>query len=366
MLRSRIKNSITKTEPFGHRAALSYAVSISLVINLMEVIGVSFGREMDILDNSVYYALYARFFLLHLCSNILVFYLLFLFDFNRVRRGRRHKWLEMVVGGVLIVLVVSPLSARLQWAILGDPDFDVGRFVGGTLIKDVVSSFVIVLITSNIYLGFKREQAVVANQKLREESMRARYEALKNQLDPHFLFNSLNTLSGLIGMDDDKAQEYVGDLSSLFRYTLNSKSVCTLDDELSYVDTYVSLLRIRYGDNLSVDYDVDDSLRSRYVMSVSLQPLVENAVKHNVISNANPLRVEIRTTGHDTVEVRNLINRRAGNMIGGVGLANLSARCNMLFGRDIRISDADGVFSVEVPLADGSDGARLHNLLHRS
>ncbi|MDL2247648.1 histidine kinase [Bacteroides sp. OttesenSCG-928-J23] len=253
---------------------------------------------------------------------------------------------------------MSPILSQLQWLLLIPDDVENGYsvFLGYNLAKDLILEVMMLLETGIRVSTYKRYQISVVNQSLMKENIKTRYDALKNQLDPHFLFNSLNTLNGLIGVDDDKAHEYVENLSSVFRYTLRSKTICTLDEEIEFVNSYVDLLKIRYGENLVVHYNIDERFRKYYLMPVSIQLLVENAIKHNIISNKKPLFILIESTEQGFISVKNLINLKLKNVQNnGVGLANLANRYSLLFQKTINIQNKDGFFSVEIPLIEKMD-----------
>jgi LytS/YehU family sensor histidine kinase len=207
-----------------------------------------------------------------------------------------------------------------------------------------------ILFTILLYIIGDREKQILENQKLSVENMRARFETLKSQLNPHFLFNTLNTLDGLIDFDKEKAHEYLQKLSSSFRYTLQNKEITTLKEELEFAEAYAYLMKIRYGDNLNIQYAVDEKYNFFHIMPVSLQILIENAIKHNVIDHKRPLTIHIETTEHDTIKVSNAIQRKIYAEAGeGIGLANLVERYHLLFGMNVMIT-RNGVFSVEIPL----------------
>ena len=353
---SRKRKSVV---PFSARQALQASILVSLILNLVLILGVFFGRSRDVMGElQLGWSSYLYYFLWHFGCNVLMFFLLFLLNFRVVKMKRKRGGLVIVGGTLLICLVLSPVLSQLQWLALGGGDkSEICReaFIVINVIKDLIVGAAVVIITSYLSIYHKREQMMIANQKLQEENIRIKYEALKNQLDPHFLFNSLNTLNGLIGVDDDRAHEYVDNLSSVFRYTLHSKTIVKLEEEIEYVDAYVSMLKIRFGESLHVDYNLDNKYRAYYIMPASLQLLVENAVKHNVVSNKNPLIVRVESTQDDTIIVSNRINPKTEKSIGGVGLANLTERYSILFGKSVGISDAEGVFRVEVPLINEKD-----------
>jgi LytS/YehU family sensor histidine kinase len=187
---------------------------------------------------------------------------------------------------------------------------------------------------------------------------------LKNQVDPHFLFNSLNTLDGLIGMDDDRAHEYVQNLSQVFRYAIGNKEIARLDEELNFTESYALLMKIRYGENIQIQYNIEEKYRLWYIMPISLQLLVENAIKHNVISSKHPLVITIETTPNDSIRVLNAIQLKKEAEPGeGIGLANLTERYELLFQKEVSITITD-IFSVEIPLIKELADTKLKNHQH--
>ena len=288
-------------------------------------------------------------------SNIALLYLLYNINHRIIKKekGKRKTLLLILLGTVLTCCFISPILSQLQWLIISNLSDDTRfeSFVAFNLIKDVILGVLALFEIGIRYNNYCREQTLILNQKLIEENIRTRYEALKNQLDPHFLFNSLNTLNGLIGLDDEKAHDYVENLSSIFRYTLHSKTICKLSEEVEFANSYINLLKIRYGENLTVRYEIDEKYQNWYMIPVSIQLLVENVIKHNTISNKKPLLILIKTTEKDSIIVENIINLKLKDgLSGGVGLSNLSDRYSILFEKSINITNNGSVFSVEIPL----------------
>lgn len=201
------------------------------------------------------------------------------------------------------------------------------------------------------YLIRRQQEVVIENQQLQAENILNQYEALKNQLNPHMLFNSLNTLRSLVREDQDKAQEYIQELSRVLRYTLqgnDSKSVF-LKDEIEFVSAYIFLLKMRFEDNLSFDICIDNKYANYYLPPMAVQMLIENAVKHNEISDRHPLNIRIYTEGEELI-VTNPVQPKLTATIGtGIGLANLAKRYHLLYKREIQISENEQ-FTIRIPL----------------
>lgn len=205
------------------------------------------------------------------------------------------------------------------------------------------------------YLIRRQQEVVVENQQLQAENILNQYEALKNQLNPHMLFNSLNTLRSLVREDQDKAQEYIQQLSRVLRYTLqgnDSKSV-SLHDEIDFVSAYIFLMKMRFEDNLLFDIHIDRQFENHRLPPMAVQMLIENAVKHNEISNRRPLTIRIYTEGEEVV-VSNPVQPKLTATSGtGVGLANLAKRYRLLYKREIQITENEE-FTVRIPLMPAS------------
>jgi hypothetical protein len=201
-------------------------------------------------------------------------------------------------------------------------------------------------------LIYQREGIMLENEQLKSENLRARYNTLVGQINPHFLFNSLNSLSALVreGKDDD-AVLYIDRLSDTFRYTIRNEpnTTTTLGEELEFVKAYGHLLEVRYAEKLFIDIDVEPQKLGWKLPTFSVQPLIENAVKHNVITRARPLRISIRTDGERLV-VSNPISPKIDPENGtGIGLANLANRWQLLTGQGIEVRNDGKTFSVSLP-----------------
>ena len=187
--------------------------------------------------------------------------------------------------------------------------------------------------------------------KFQKESVSAQYESLKNQVNPHFLFNSLNALTNLVYEDQDKAARFIKQLSEVYRYVLDSrdKEVVGLTEELKFLESYLYLQRIRYGDKLTVEVDMA-GIKSA-VAPLALQMLIENAIKHNVISEDDPLNIKVYSDQSFLI-VENTIRRK--NVLpdesGGLGLENIRKRYEFLGHGKILVTDIDGKFIVKLPV----------------
>jgi len=293
-----------------------------------------------------------------LLINMVFFYLLLSIQSWAINRyDIRQYQLWLILFGLLMgVVLLSPYLSRLQWWWFRDI-LNYHTYATVQYAKDLVILVVTFLFTMTIYLMKQNHLAVVGMQKLDFENLQNRYTALKNQTDPHFLFNCLNTLNGLIGRDDRRAQEYVQELAMVFRHTMRDKVVVRLSEELEFVKSYLYLMCIRYFDGLKVVWHIDDKYLDYYVIPSGLQILVENTIKHNIASAKIPLTISI-STKEDKIVVENKLQLREQSTSGsstGVGLDNLMEQYRLVFGKDIDIISKDGQFSVSLPLIKSLD-----------
>ena len=224
----------------------------------------------------------------------------------------------------------------------------------------ILLSFIVTWILSNLsgqfFVFLHRTFDIPAIEQLQAENLRNQYEVLKNQLNPHMLFNSLNTLRSLVRENQDKAQDYIQELSRVLRYTLQSnESQCvSLREEMEFVSAYIFLLKMRFENNLQFDTQISNAYEEYLLPPMAVQVLIENAVKHNEISNRKPLTIHITTDDNGNLSISNDIQPKWTATSGtGIGLANLAKRYRLLFKRDIQITE-DREFTVCIPLIERS------------
>jgi sensor histidine kinase YesM len=332
------------------KTALSLSFIISLFINILNIFVRMLSERFFDFDTS---NLLMKTGSLLLVSTFVLF-LLYLFAFKAIQLPLKpHKKAFIVIIGcfLLSVGVGTILFLIMMWI----KEFEVRAFgIVLQIINNFILAIVVWLTTSQLYVNQLRQQTMLENERLIAENIRNRYEALKNQIDPHFLFNSLNTLNGLIGFDNERAREYVEKLSSVFRYTIQNKGITTLQEELDFTNSYAYLMKIRYGENFEIEHGISEKYLSYYIMPISIQLLIENAIKHNVISNKYPLTVRIYTTEQDILVVENAIRAKEfAAPSSGIGLANLCERYKLLFQKEVVIiNSTDNTFRVEIPLIE--------------
>ncbi|MEK6477735.1 histidine kinase [Catalinimonas sp. 4WD22] len=220
-------------------------------------------------------------------------------------------------------------------------------------LSNLIPTVFILSIYEGAYFFEEWKKNFQRSESLAKENIRSQFEVLKSQVDPHFLFNSLNTLSALIDPQNKDAQHYLEQLSDVYRYVLLSKQkeTVSLREELEFVHAYIYLNKTRYRDNLLVQNDIPEESMEQRVAPLSLQILVENALKHNIISKDKPLTLSIAVDRHGYVVVENNIQKK--NILEKstkTGLENIVNRYALLTVKQVEISSTADLFSVRLPL----------------
>jgi sensor histidine kinase YesM len=227
----------------------------------------------------------------------------------------------------------------------------------GLLLFQFVVACLICTFAGHVFAMYSEQQKhELKIEELKIENLQSRCEALTNQINPHFFFNSLNGLSALV-RNDKKSQtlKYINELSGVFRYILQSekKRLVPLSEELKFLDSFRYLQEIRYADKIRFEIHVPEEMADRQIPVLSLLPLIENVVKHNMIDSENLMTVSVFTNDDDELVVSNPIHEKLneGNQKNGIGLSNLSDRFILLMNKKIRIEENNGgCFNVYLPL----------------
>ncbi len=340
-----------------YRTAFFLALIISLLLNVLFLIMILYGRNAVIPgdDHPPRPELSMQVMLMHFIFNFLMAFVLYILNFRMLRIEMKPKLrvIAIIVATFVAAFLLSYLFSTIQ-IYFSDAAPRYKPIVRGGLVRDFFIAVIVILTSQLMYISDKQQQTALENRTLLSENMRTRYKALKNQVDPHFLFNSLNTLNSLIKVDTDKAQEYVQQLSYVFRYTLQTQEVISLEEEMRFTRAYCNLMQIRYGDSLQLDYRIDEHYNTYRIIPLSLQTLVENAIKHNVVSQKQPLAITFATHADDSISISNPIQLKKEAEDGeGIGLTNLAERYRLMWQRGITVKQDHGVFEVVIPLMKG-------------
>jgi len=265
-----------------------------------------------------------------------------------------YRFIVGVMGSAALTVLAILIIRFGQEVIIGDiqyQDFLSGESLGFYAIS-VILSLLIGLIFHAIYYYKELQKSKVTEQKVIAGTASAKFDALKNQLDPHFLFNSLNVLSSLIEENPTNAQEFTTALSKIYRYVLEQKDkqLVTVDEELQFAKTYMSLLKMRFEDSIVFEVPEKAINPQSKVVPLSLQLLLENAVKHNVVTSMRPLTISIfEDKGHLVVK-NNLQAKQFLNKNTGVGLSNIRQRYSLLTNRKVNINQSESEFVIALPM----------------
>lgn len=228
--------------------------------------------------------------------------------------------------------------------------FDVGDQFYGTLYSTILITLVITMfMTGRAFLLNWRESAVEA-ERLKKENMESQFNSLRSQVNPHFLFNSLNALTNLVYQDQDKAVKFIKQLSTVYRYILSTrdKELVSLAEELEVLHSYLFLQQIRFGEKLKLHVDLNDD---GLVAPLALQMLVENAIKHNIIADEQPLTIRIYKDEAFVIVENNLQKKLIPtDESTGAGLENIKKRYSFLSAEAVRVEDNGHSFKVSVPI----------------
>jgi sensor histidine kinase YesM len=267
------------------------------------------------------------------------------------------KPLRSLIRAIAMHLIYSSfviLTVNWFWfkVLLNQNWVDFWKFGYNTIIAQYI---IFVIVTSIIYASsFFRawKNQVIQSEEIKLEALSLKYKVLQDQVNPHFLFNSLNVLGSLIDLDTEKAKKFTRELSLFFRELLSFKDrdIISLREEIDFVKRYIYLQQIRFGEALQVDFAVNENTGGM-VIPLSLQALVENAIKHNEISKLNPLKIVIAITDdHELMVENNLQPKPQLDETSGTGLSNLANRYNFLTGKEVVITKNGGYFRVILPL----------------
>ncbi|TVQ16460.1 MAG: hypothetical protein EA361_04070 [Bacteroidetes bacterium] len=258
----------------------------------------------------------------------------------------------MVTSYTMLIGGLSYIVARYTNFVELDPDMEIGISVTITLLI----TYLITCIHEAWFFFTQWNVSLVKAQALEKENIQSQYETLKSQINPHFLFNTLNTLTTLIEENPKVAVDYVGKTSDFLRSILSmkDKEVITLEEEMKIIQTFYHLQKERFGDNLNLEVQLSAESLAGNIPPLSLQMLVENAIKHNIISADLPLTIIISDHKRNTILVSNNLQKKKNeHLSNGIGLQNIRKRYHYLSGNTVEINETAEKFEVILPLLKG-------------
>ncbi|GGE31013.1 sensor histidine kinase [Psychroflexus planctonicus] len=328
---------------------LIITVGIALLIHFINFMAMGFDQEFlwqwkQILINYSYAVIIG-------VANIIYFYFL-----NTKNSWEKHPK-QMIFMGVIGSVVISTLSFFLArvFHIVVIEGYSFANFLRIEHIQNYIFSmliaFLITLIFHLFYFYKALQESKIREQQVISSEKSARLKALKDQLDPHFLFNSLNVLTSLIEESPEKAQDFTTGLSKIYRYVLDQKEKekIALVEEINFAETYVNLLKMRFEDSISVDFKTATNT-AYYLVPLSLQLVLENAVKHNKISATQILHLRIYIADEMLVVENSYQPKKQLSKRKGVGLKNIESRYQLFTNRKVKVEQKGSTFQVHLPL----------------
>jgi len=251
-------------------------------------------------------------------------------------------------------VIISILVLILNYILPHFQEIKLSVVLFNNIIIAIVINTIVVSILEGYYYFKQWKTSLVQAEQLKRENIQSQFEALKNQVDPHFLFNSLNTVYSLIDPHPEKAKEFITKFSKIYRYVLDVKDkiVVKLSEEIDFINSFIFLQKIRHEGNLEISIEIDAKKLNNYIPPLSLQMLVENAIKHNIISDKMPLKISI-TDKNNYLVIKNNIQLK-DNMIEStkIGLNNLTERYKHISDSIPEFYIKNNEYIAEIPLLE--------------
>ena len=225
-------------------------------------------------------------------------------------------------------------------------------FMASTWVLYVLASVGINTIFFLKYFIALWKESILRAERLEKEKTQVQFDNLKNQLNPHFLFNALTSLNSLITENQQLASQFLQHMSKVYRYVLQNKekNFVNLQTELDFIKNYVFLAETRFGGALKIKFEISEQAQERAIVPVTLQILIENAIKHNIVENERPLRIDVFTSGDYLVISNNLQKRKTVETSNKLGLENLKSLYKFLTERPVIVEELQDRFNVKIPL----------------
>src|SRR5688500_490075 len=273
--------------------------------------------------------------------------------FPSVHQTKKRVLLMLPINLLIMTPSVYMIFYSFHWLHLFGYTVDGADLTYGILVGLIVN-IVFESLWEVMYILEKYKESAAEKEMMEMMNLEQEFNNLKQKVKPHFLFNSFNTLSSLISEDEERAEKFLNELSKVYRYLLrnNVNGMSSMEEETKFINSYSRLLETRYGDGFKLEMKIDTATINMHMPSLSLQLLVENAIKHNVVSRSNPIRIVIKTTDDGYLVVENNLNKKTRNSIDstGIGLANIREKYRLLNYSNVSITETAEHFRVVLPL----------------
>lgn len=270
-----------------------------------------------------------------------------------LQHGNKRFYWQLSLGILLSLLIINISYLIFKMLLTEDPP-DMAQI---TTMNALGTLILLPTISINFGIQFLKnwKNAQLASEEFQKESIKAELEALKNHLDPHFLFNNLNILSSLISKDQKLSQSYLEKFAEVYRIILQSSSeeLVALHEELVFIGAYMYLLQIRFEDTIQLDINIEPENKQYYLPPLTLQMLIENAIKHNVITEIRPLKMSIECRDKYLVIKNNLQQKKVESRNSSkTGIKNIERRYSYFTDKQVEVFKNEQSFIVKVPLID--------------
>lgn len=255
----------------------------------------------------------------------------------------------------LIIGVFVGLAIRAIIYFYGEPHVPIkldSLFVAATWVLYTILPSLINLGFFASYFFHEWKKSIVHSERLEKEKAQVQFDNLRNQLNPHFLFNALTSLNTLIFENQELASQFLQQLSKVYRYVLQhkDKNFVLIETELEFITHYIRLLETRFGSGLQITIKITDGDREKAIIPVTLQILIENAIKHNVIDASNPLRIDINTIGDYLIVSNNIKRKKQVESSNRQGMDNLKSLYSFMTSKPVLVEETEDRFFVKIPL----------------
>jgi LytS/YehU family sensor histidine kinase len=279
-----------------------------------------------------------------------------IYKLNKSLRWEENLWKRFIAGFTLGAVLALMFTTGIRWIwILAFSGNVFVRFIDEVIIAFFGLLIIagIVLWDLGIFLIRKWRYSQLQVERFKKESAESKFETLRAQVNPHFLFNSMNTLSSLIYEDPQKAGQFIREFSDVYRYILDTREKDTVDlrDELVFIRSYMFLLQLRHENRLFLAENIPDAYGNRQIVPAALQLLIENAIKHNIAAISKPLTIRLFVDDQEYLVVTNNLQRKeVGAPSSGFGLKSISSRYAYLTDKPVQVDEDGSFFSVKIPL----------------
>lgn len=266
---------------------------------------------------------------------------------------------KRILTWIILTLIVTPFFIIIllfnfyKWVLFPTEILQDGWQWG--LFVCFISDIIALPVGEGTYTFNKWKENIQEAEQLKKANLQMQFEGLKNQVSPHFLFNSINTLSSLIHEDKERAEKFIDEMSNVYRYLLrnNEEELVPLSTELKFIQSYFHLLKTRYGNGIEMMVNIDNGIENYLLPPLTLQLLVENAVKHNNVLKEKPLLIEITGNSNGGLTVKNSLQRKNTKVDSSkIGLSNIKEKFRLLNQPDVVIKETPDMFMVTLPLIE--------------